>query len=158
METTELRRRLRGRRCRGDDAAALVEMALILPILGTIIFGIIVFGMLLSLRQNLAQAAAEGARAGAVSTTGNAQSDAKNAVDRAVNSFNQACGNGKLTCGNGSPTTPFTVATCTNNAAANCITVTLKLKTDGQVLPSIPLVSIFLPSTISATSVAEVSP
>jgi Flp pilus assembly protein TadG len=158
MDRTDMRSRRRARRCRSDDGAALVEMALILPILGTIIFGIIVFGMLLSLRQNLAQAAAEGARAGAVAASGNAQSDAKSAVDRAVSSFNQSCGNGKLTCGNGSNTTPFTVATCSNNSQANCITVTLQLRTDGQVIPSIPLVSIFLPSTISATSVAEVSP
>jgi Flp pilus assembly protein TadG len=136
----------------------MVEMALIVPILGLLVFGIIVFGLLLALRQNLAQAAAEGARAGAVAASSSAaQTDAKSAVDRAASSFNQACGNGKLTCGNGSLSTPFTVAPCTNNPAVSCITVQLSLITSGQVIPNIPIVSLFLPSTISATSVAEVS-
>jgi Flp pilus assembly protein TadG len=145
----------RSRRARGDGAAALVEMALIIPILFTILFGIIIFGMLLSQRQNLAQAAAEGARAGAVAAAGNAQSDAKAAVDQAVQAFSQSCGNGNLVCGNGS-LSPFTIAPCQYNGSVNCITVTLTLDAR-RVLPDIPLVGIFLPNTISASSTAEIS-
>lgn len=146
----------RSRRARGDSAAALVEMALIIPILFTILFGIIIFGMLLSQRQNLAQAAAEGARAGAVAAAGNAQNDAKAAVDQAVLAFNQACGNTKLVCGNNSFISPFTIAPCQYNGLVNCITVTLTLNAR-SVLPDIPLVGIFLPDTITASSTAEIS-
>src|SRR5439155_24287958 len=117
--------------------------------------GIIIFGMLLSQRQNLAQAAAEGARAGAVAAAGNAQTDAKAAVDQAVLAFSQACGNTKLVCGNGT-STPFTIGPCQYNGLVNCITVTLTLNAR-SVLPDIPLVGIFLPDTISATSTAEIS-
>ena len=127
-------------------------MALIIPILFTILFGIIIFGMLLSYRQNLAQAAAEGARAGAVAPAlpGRALSDAQQAVNDAVSSFGQTCGNGKLTC------TILPPTTCANNPSVSCITVTLTLSSS-QAIPDIPLVGIFLPNTISATSVAEVS-
>ena len=51
---------------REDRGAAAIEFALILPILVVLVFGIIAFGYMLSFRQAMSQAAAEGGRAAAV--------------------------------------------------------------------------------------------
>ena len=66
-EHTEARRPVtHPKRCRGDEGAALVEFALISILLLTLLFGIINFGLILSFRQDVTRAAAEGARGGAV--------------------------------------------------------------------------------------------
>ena len=147
----------RSRRLRSDRGAALVEMALVVPILFVILFGIIIFGLMLSMRQNLAQAAAEGARAGAVAAAGNALVDSQTAVDQAVASFDQACGNGKLTCTITAPTSaaPPVTNACSNNPLVNCVTVMLTLSKSA--LPDLPIIGIFLPDSITAKSVAEAS-
>lgn len=54
------------RRPHGERGAAAVEFALVVPLLVTLLFGIISYGYLLSFRQSVSQAAAEGARAAAV--------------------------------------------------------------------------------------------
>ncbi len=51
------------RPARRERGAAAVEFALVVPLLLTLVFGIISYGYLLSFRQSLSQAAAEGARA-----------------------------------------------------------------------------------------------
>lgn len=58
-----------------ERGAAAVEFALILPVLLLIVFGIINFGFMLSARQAVSQAAAEGARAAAVTTGDEAAKD-----------------------------------------------------------------------------------
>jgi Flp pilus assembly protein TadG len=60
------RRRARG--ARGTRAAAVVEFAIIFPVLAMLIFGVIDFGRAFFLRNNLVAAAREGARVGAVMT------------------------------------------------------------------------------------------
>jgi hypothetical protein len=55
---------MRGRR--GDQGAAAVEFALVLPVLLLIIFGIIDFGRMLNAQITLTEAAREGARAAAI--------------------------------------------------------------------------------------------
>ena len=62
-----------GRRCRraracDERGAAVVEFAIIFPVLAMLIFGVIDFGRAFFLRNNLVAAAREGARAGAVMT------------------------------------------------------------------------------------------
>ncbi|WGX98702.1 TadE/TadG family type IV pilus assembly protein [Nocardioides sp. L-11A] len=77
-----------------DRGAAAVEFALILPVLAALVFGIINYGDILSARQAVSQAAAEGARAGAVSqqTTEVAKiADARAAVDAALQSQGVSC-------------------------------------------------------------------
>jgi Flp pilus assembly protein TadG len=54
------------RRGAGDGGAALVEFAFVMSLLFLLIFGIITFGLILSFKQDVTRAAAEGARAGAV--------------------------------------------------------------------------------------------
>src|SRR3954453_6472840 len=54
------------KRFRGDAGTALVEMAFIITPLCMLLFGIVIYGYLMSFRQNMTQAATEGARAGAI--------------------------------------------------------------------------------------------
>jgi len=130
----------------------MVEMALVGTLLVFLLFGILIFGYLMSFRQNMTQAAAEGARAGAVAASGHAQADATSAVSNAVAAFGQTCGSGGMVCDIPVPTT------CTNNLSATCITVTLTFHySQHPLLPDVPLVSAFLPTDIVTTSVAEIN-
>jgi hypothetical protein len=62
-------RRLRDGARKRNSGAALVEMALVLPLLLLLVFGIIDFSLAIKDRMSLAQAAREGARVAAVGAT-----------------------------------------------------------------------------------------
>jgi Flp pilus assembly protein TadG len=64
---TQRRRVLRSRRGRDDDGAALVEFALVLPLLALILFGTIEFAWAFSQHLDLRHGSREGARLAAVS-------------------------------------------------------------------------------------------
>lgn len=61
----------RGRRCRGDDGAALVELALVAPILFLILFGIMEFGWAFLQNLDVKHGAREGTRLAVVNSTPN---------------------------------------------------------------------------------------
>jgi Flp pilus assembly protein TadG len=144
------------RRGRGDGGAALLEFALVGVLLCTLIFGIIGFGEMLSFKQDLTRAAAEGARAGAVAfPSSGAQSKAVAGTNAAVGSFGKSCGAGGLTC-----TIPVTYD-CDGAGAgtANCVSVELSYDyKHNPLIPNLPFVSIFMPDTLKAKSVAEINP
>jgi Flp pilus assembly protein TadG len=79
----------------GDRGAAAVEFALVLPILIYLVFGIISFGYMLSFRQAMSQAAAEGGRAAAVAPSSTPDSERK---AEALAAVNDALGNYGVTC------------------------------------------------------------
>src|SRR4051794_3524842 len=131
---------------------AIVEMALVGTLLVFLLFGILIFGYLMSFRQNMTQAAAEGARAGAVAASGQARAQAISAASNAVGAFGQTCGSGGMVCTIADP------VPCTNNTSVMCITVTLTFHySQHPLLPDVPLISAFLPTDIVTTSVAEVN-
>jgi Flp pilus assembly protein TadG len=140
-----------------DDGAAMVEFSLVLLLLAILIFGIISFGYLFSFRQNMTQAAAEGARAAAVAAGGSEATDANVAVALAIKaSFGKDCGTGGLTCTVTGPSN----ALCVNdtNTAHLCVKVTLTFDYKNHpLLPDAPVISKFMPDTISVYSVARVS-
>ena len=69
-----------------------MEFALLVPLLVLILFGIISYGVMLSFRQSLSQAAAEGARAAAVTfVAGDKKDEAVLAVSAALGSFKITC-------------------------------------------------------------------
>src|ERR1044072_971056 len=81
----------RSQRC-SEDGAAAVEFALVVPVLVLILFGIISYGVMLSFRQSLSQAAAEGARAAAVTfVEADKKGEAVLAVSGALESFDVTC-------------------------------------------------------------------
>src|SRR3954471_22242163 len=110
------------RRCSGDDGTALVEMAFVIVPLCMLVFGIIVYGYLMSFRQNMTQAAAEGARAGALAPTSagdvTAIAQATDATSHALQSFGEDCGNGRTNC-------TVVVDLCPAPSSDRCVTVTV---------------------------------
>jgi Flp pilus assembly protein TadG len=150
------------KRCEGDAGTSLLEMAFMIAPLCLFLFGIIVYGYLMSFRQNMTQAAAEGARAGAIappdatSTTHlNAINQATFATNKALASFGDPCNVGGFTC-------TVTVATCPNSPpapnAVNCVTVRVDYDYEHHpLMPDIPIVSGAIPATFTSTSTAQIN-
>ncbi|MBU2698629.1 hypothetical protein CCO04_26430 [Pimelobacter sp. 30-1] len=143
MRRCVLRRRVPSR----PDArgAAAVEFALILPVLMIIVVGIINYGDMLSVRQSVSQAAAEGARAAAV-TTGS-DSDKTTAAMSAVSGALSAQGK---TC---TSNCKVTLAPCVGETSKQCATVTVEIAYKG-IIPGFGLI---LPDKLKYTAVARVS-
>lgn len=140
------------RRCRDERGAALVEFSLVVLLLVPLLFGMITFGYILSFKQGMTQATAEGARAAAVAPAGTAEAAAAAAAASSVGAFDQTCGVDGLTCTFG-PTTA-----CGPASGPQCITVEMVYDYENHpLLPPFPLLSAFLPDTLSSTSVAQVN-
>lgn len=159
------------RRLRSDDGAALVEFAFVSIPLLLIVFGIIQFGLILSFKQDMTRAAAEGARAGAVALPTGTQTPAaaaQAAADQAVKEAVTQFGGGFAT---DNPSEPGrgcqrdgmdckapVVAPCTAEPSLLCVTVELEYDYDDHPLYGrVPLIQVFLPDTVSATSVARIN-
>lgn len=150
------RLRMRARR-RTDRGAAAVEFALVILPLLWLVFGIIDFGFMLSFRQQVSQAADEGARAAAVQVDATKQtSDATAAVNSAMSALKV---NGSaVTCGDGTLTCTVTKAACANDASHDCITVKLTYAYKAHpVVPTMPLIDTVMPTNLTYTAVARIN-
>lgn len=150
-------------RRRDEGGAAAVEFALVLPLLVLLLFGIISYGVMLSFRQSLSQAAAEGARAAAVTfVADDKQDEAIAAVDSALDSFDLTCAAPNL-LKEGSDVGTCTVTApgaCTPAAAegVECVTVTLTFDyRDNPIVPSFPGVGYLMPKQLTYSAQARVS-
>jgi Flp pilus assembly protein TadG len=160
-------------RCRRDDGAAIVEFALISVLLVTLVFGIINFGLILSFKQDVTRAAAEGARAGAVAyPAANAFADAEDATIEAVGGAKRDCDDNNdgaidapgadtdgMVCNVNlhDCTIPVVDDTPTNPASTgDCVTVELVYDYDDHpLLAKLPMIEPFLPDEIRGRSVAR---
>lgn len=136
------------RRMRGSRGAAAVEFALIVPILIVLVFGIISYGLMLSFRQSVSQAAAEGIRAAVV--TPNASADQRQTIAFAAvkDAMGVDCNKptGYLHC---ETSTPADCPTCMS------VTVTYDYKADPS---KVKLIYGFaLPDKLTFTSTAQVN-
>jgi Flp pilus assembly protein TadG len=140
------------RRQRPHDAGtALVEMSFVIVLLSLLLFGILTFGYIMSFKQNLTQAASDGARAGAVAPAGQAETRADAATDEAVGGFGQTCGSGGLTC-------TSTVGACPRNPTVQCVTETVRYDyANYPLLPVVPLLGGVMPDELVATSTAQIN-
>lgn len=146
-------------------------MAFIITPLCMLLFGIVVYGYLMSFRQNMTQAGAEGARAGAVappdqdpSTHYYALNQAMDTTNQALTSFGQSCGTTVSSSGtsqvssNGRSTCSVSVAPCPSPSTAQCVTVTVTYDYEHHpLMPSVPIVTNFIPSTFTSTFTAQVN-
>jgi Flp pilus assembly protein TadG len=143
-----------GRRGRREDrGAAAVEFALVAPLLLLLVFGIISYGYMLSFRQTLSQAAAEGARAAAVTVSGTSAADreqlARQAVESALESYGISCATTAMSC---------VIDADDSCGTATCVTVDLSYDYDADPLtPPLPGLGLALPDTLSYEAAAEVS-
>lgn len=150
--------RVVGRR-RSSRGAAVLEFALIGTVLITLLIGIISFGLILAFNQNITQAAAEGARAGAIAVAGNGEADAEEAVQLAVDAFGETCGTGGLTCEVAIGDCGFSPGGFNDPAVDDCVTVTVSYDYENNpILPDLPLISALYPNTLTSTAVAQVNP
>jgi Flp pilus assembly protein TadG len=140
-----------------ERGASVVEFAFVAIPLLLLLMGIVYFGMLLSFKQAVTQAAAEGARADAVlsgssTPAATVSSIMASAANHPMGSWNKVCNSGSLTC-------TATTAPCTGNTSATCVTVTVTYNySSSPLLPSLPLVSSFMPSTIKSVAVVQMNP
>ena len=127
---------------------------------------------MLSFRQALSQAAAEGARAAAVAPAGVPQTGAAG-VDsvstRAIEAINQGLGGYGVTCTSGGVlerngtaagtcVVTFTATCSASSTGATCAKVALDYRySDNSLLPSFPLLGIVLPDNLTYTAEVELS-
>lgn len=152
MVVAALVARLRARHATRDErGAAAVEFALVLPILLLLLFGIIAYGYMLSFRQAMSQAAAEGAREAAVNVNAsNRQASAMAAVDEALDAYGVRCGADGMTC-------RYRMVSGTSNCATECVVVDLEYDYDDHPLIPLPLVGFVMPDTLAYTASARTS-
>jgi Flp pilus assembly protein TadG len=142
------------RQRRRDDqrGTALVEFAICVTLLCTLLFGIISYGYALSFKQGLTQAAAEGARAAAVVTNVSAPNVAAGAVGAALNAFSKNCSSPGMSC------TYLTTTAATGCPVNTCIRV--QISYDYKNYPLMPKflgLGLLLPDTIKSTSIVQTS-
>lgn len=141
----------------------MVEFALVLPIFLALVFGIISYGYMLSFRQAVSQAAAEGARAAAVMPPGATDAvrstKATAAINDALSGYGITCVSGQLRKGSkvvGSCAVPA-IAACPNDASRRCATVTVTHQYRANpLIPSFPGLGVSLPANLTYTAVIEV--
>lgn len=141
---------LRGRTTRGetsragvaDRGAALVEFAVLAPLLILLLVGVIEFGWLFAQMNEVRHVAQEGARWGAVSHPDIDGSGTKDWDDLAA----RACAAANL------PGGTTVVITGSEGGGAKGDTASITVTANVQSLTSIPLVTTFLPSSLDNTA------
>jgi Flp pilus assembly protein TadG len=147
---------------RAERGAAAVEFALVAPLLVLLVFGIVSYGYLLSFRQAMSQAAAEGARAAAVTPDRTqAPGNAVLAVNDALGSYGVSCtADGRLLHGTADAGTCRVSApqTCSSGSTlAQCVRVELAYTYRDEPLVPALAIGFALPEELSYTTEVQVS-
>ncbi|MGI4861533.1 MAG: TadE/TadG family type IV pilus assembly protein [Janthinobacterium lividum] len=125
---------------------AAIEFALVFPTVFLLVYGLITYGLILLAQQSLQFAVAEGARAALRYSTAPAT-----AACAAVTLQTAWLGNAVATC-------PAALA-CSYQTSASCLTVTATYPYAADPLvPTLPLLSLVLPTTLSASVVVQLEP
>ena len=144
------------RRRRDDERGAeMVEFAFVVVLLVALLYGIITYGLILAAQATVTQAAADGARSGIVFSTAAAQKAA--AEGQASSDLGWM---GKGTCNETSQLTTCTAVPeqCPSNSNNMCLAVTVTYNySKAPLFPEMPGLGVITPSTISSTSVLQVS-
>ena len=166
------------RRRRDDRGAAIVEFAIVVPLLGLVLFGVIEFGFILAYKHSVSQAASEGARAALIDYTSSAdmtsaRGEARTRAAAAMNSWETTCdeadGDGDgfgcraytHDCSypiDGVLPAGITQGDIDTVATPDCITVVVTHDYDAApLLPPIPVLSLVLPDEIESVSTIQVT-
>lgn len=152
------------RRRHRENGVAALEFALVAPLLLALLFGIISYGFMLSFRQGISQAAAEGARVFAVAPAGSSttKADSIAAINRSLSSYGISCTTGGSLVKDGKSvgtcTVPTTATVCSNNALARCAKVEIRYSYRANPLvPSFPGLGIVLPQTLHYDTTVQVN-
>lgn len=156
-----------GRR-RNDRGVAILEFAIVGVLLILLLLAIVSLGLVLSFKQNITQAAAEGARAavGIVDLPGTPDDErdvrVSATLDQVVSEYSDGCGTDGVTCGwkihpcTADPS-DFDALVDSRPGSDECITVRVEFANSGatRLLPELPLISAFEPDELSAQSTAR---
>ena len=139
-------------RLRDQRGSQVVEFAIASAVLLVLLFGIVEYGYVLSFKQGLTQAAAEGARIAAV---GGSDTAITNAVKEAVGAFKQTCNVGGLTCKSNTVAWPGVAYACGTNM---CRTIEVSYDWKNYpLLPRFPGLGLLVPDTLKSKSTTQVS-
>jgi Flp pilus assembly protein TadG len=167
-------KRLRRRQGEDERGAELLEFALVVVLLITLLYGIISYGVILAAQSTVTQAAADGARAGIVQGTGTTSCNGNTVSAAGCAAVQQAATDlgwmNKGTCYQtvnstavgGSISNPISCAAiteaCPSNAVNTCLSLTVQYNYGSAPLfPELPGLSVITPSTISSTNVLQLS-
>lgn len=148
-----------GRKAEASRGAALVEFTFVAGLLFLLLFGIIGFGVVLSFKQTLTHAAAEGARRAATTqddplTTADERLEVADSAIKEFEGWGRDC---------------FDMDVCTiaihdcnslsqTAAIPDCVTVTLVYDYAGNpIVPELPLVGGFMPDTVETSATSQLS-
>jgi Flp pilus assembly protein TadG len=133
---------------RSSRGAAAVEFALVAIPLLIIVFGVITYGYMLSFRQSVSQAAAEGARAAAVAAPGaDREQLARGAIQAAVGS---SCSGSYLTCA---------ITIDDDDGGCSCVQVELTYRyAQDPSKPKLLAFDLVAPDVLSYTASARIDP
>ena len=147
------------RRGADERGAAIVEFALVVPLVLLFLFGIITFGIMLAFKQGITQAAAEGARAAAVARPGTAPTEAVKATENGLSGFGKKCGEGFMDCKVevfkcATPSVTVPVPTGVDECVRVIVTYDYAKK---PLIAPLPFIGAALPDTLGSTSVARIT-
>jgi Flp pilus assembly protein TadG len=172
--TGNFAKRLRRRHGEDERGAELLEFALVVVLLITLLYGIITYGVILAAQATVTQAAADGARSGIVQGTGTASINSNTVSAAGLAAVQQASTDlgwmNKGTCYQtvngtavgGSSSNPIscaaTTVACPSNAVNTCLSLTVSYNyASAPLFPELPGLSVITPSTISSTNVLQLS-
>jgi Flp pilus assembly protein TadG len=155
---------------RDEEAGAeLIEFALVVVLLVTLLYGIVFFGLTLGAKVTITQASADGARSSIVApSVALAVSDAQNQAlsDLGWMAGSLTCGTTVLCQSSASVSCPSSAIACVNayevtstsTCSATCLIVALTYNYANQpIIPGAPGLGIITPKTISSVSTLQVS-
>ncbi len=169
----DIARRLRRRREDDERGAEMVEFAIVIILLVTLLYGIITYGLILAAQSTITQAAADAARSGIVegsgSTTCNGHTVSlagctavaqaatdlgwmnQNGCKEVVNGTTVVTSTGAITC-------TATTGACASVSTNTCLTVTVSYAySTSPLFPELPGLGVITPSTVSSTNVLQLS-
>jgi Flp pilus assembly protein TadG len=172
--TGNFAKRLRRRHGADERGAELLEFALVVVLLITLLYGIITYGVILAAQATVTQAAADAARSGIVQGTGNTTCSGQTVSAAGCAAVQQAALDiGWMNKGGcyetvdgtvvgGTISLPITCAastiSCPSVTANTCLSVTVKYNYSAAPLfPELPGLGVITPSTISSTNVLQLS-
>ncbi len=129
----------------------MIEFAIVVLLLITLLYGIITYGLILAAQATVTQAAADAARAGLVAPS-SAVSTAETQAGTDVGWMDKgacATSNSAITC-------VASTEKCPSNASIDCLRVTVTYNySSSPLFPELPGLSVITPSTISSTNIVQ---
>lgn len=167
-------KRLRRRRDDDERGAEMIEFAIVVVLLITLLYGLITYGLILAAQSTITQAAADAARSGIIQGTGTttcggvtnvstagctavaqAATDIgwmnKGACKETVNGAIVASSTGPMTCA-------ATTANCPSNSSITCLTVTVSYAySSAPLFPELPGLGLITPSTLTSSNTLQLT-